>query len=474
MGRRANGEGSIYSTIQKVKRKKFDTRGECAICRECTDRTLCNNRIGHIKCEKCKNCKEECLKYCDRFYCQKLNIAQISVKGKKKTVGSDTVQKNATEKKNKAIAKIQNGTYLDKSSITLFQIAVDIQDEKLKNGDINENTYGRNLESIEYIKKILGENLKIQKATSEDIKKLLRSKRDEGKSQSDINKLYNIVNASFRKAVLDKIITTADNPMNYIDTPISKKIKKEVIAFEVEEQATLLQYINTHTIITDSKSAYDDTTVKNLIRTAFLIGARCGELGALDYTKHIDWEQERVIIEKTLTKNKDRKIVMGETTKTGRKNIKSNNSATRFIPFDVFDKEQLIDILEEQIIIANNTPNNCEHLLFCKKDGTYIIPSQINQIFKRVCREAGVKQNLVTGCNTHMTKHTFVTRAIESGMSLLTISKLVGTSVRELEKTYAHVLDKFMKVELEGLRKHLKNSKIIAFPKAKRKEKSIS
>ena len=73
-----------------------------------------------------------------------------------------------------------------------------------------------------------------------------------------------------------------------------------------------------------------------------------------------------------------------------------------------------------------------------------------------------------------MTKHTFVTRAIESGMSLRTISKLVGTSVRELEKTYAHVLDKFMKVELEGLRKHLKNSKIIAFPKVKHEAKSIS
>lgn len=34
-----------------------------------------------------------------------------------------------------------------------------------------------------------------------------------------------------------------------------------------------------------------------------------------------------------------------------------------------------------------------------------------------------------------MAKHTFVTCAIESGMNLLTISKLVGTSVRELEKT---------------------------------------
>ncbi len=53
-------------------------------------------------------------------------------------------------------------------------------------------------------------------------------------------------------------------------------------------------------------------------------------------------------------------------------------------------------------------------------------------------------------------------------MSLIRISKLVGTSVRELEKTYAHVLDKFIKVEAEEFIKHLKNNKIIAFPKEKR------
>ena len=32
----------------------------------------------------CDNCKDACLKYCDRFYCRRLNVAQISVKGKKK------------------------------------------------------------------------------------------------------------------------------------------------------------------------------------------------------------------------------------------------------------------------------------------------------------------------------------------------------------------------------------------------------
>lgn len=71
MGRRAKGEGSLYQTIQKQKRKSFDIKGECAICKNCTDRTACNNRQGYIKCEKCKNCKEVCLDYCDRFYCKK-------------------------------------------------------------------------------------------------------------------------------------------------------------------------------------------------------------------------------------------------------------------------------------------------------------------------------------------------------------------------------------------------------------------
>lgn len=467
MGRRSNGEGTIYSTIQKVKRKKFDTRGECAICSKCTDRTECDNRQGYIKCQKCKDCKVECLKYCDRFYCQKLNVAQITVNGKKKTVGSDKVQKKATEKKNKAISKIQNGTYLDKSSVTLVQIATDIQEEKLKNGDINENTYARNLESIEFIKKILGEDLKVQRTTQEDLKKLLRAKKDAGNSQSDINKLYHIVNGSFQKAILDKIIAYADNPMELVSLPVSQKSKKEIIAFEVEEQAKLLEYINNNKIITDSKSTYDDKSIRNYIKIAFLIGARCGEIGALDIDKHIDWELNRIIVERTLTKDKNKKIILGSTTKTGRKKIKANQGTKRYIPFDVFDKQQLEDILEEQIEIAKSNPNNRENLLFCKKDGSYIVPAQINQIFKRVCREAGVKVNLPQGCNFHMTKHTFVTRCIEAGMRLIAISKLVGTSVRELEKTYAHVLDKFMEEELKGLRKHLKNNKIVAFKKPK-------
>jgi len=59
-------------------------------------------------------------------------------------------------------------------------------------------------------------------------------------------------------------------------------------------------------------------------------------------------------------------------------------------------------------------------------------------------------------------------------MSLITISKLVSTIIRKLKKTYDYILDKFIKIKLEEIRKYLNNSKIIAFSKIKNKQKSMS
>ena len=45
LGRNGNGEGSVYNTIQKEK-KKFDNSKMCPICAECTDRSFCSNRTN--------------------------------------------------------------------------------------------------------------------------------------------------------------------------------------------------------------------------------------------------------------------------------------------------------------------------------------------------------------------------------------------------------------------------------------------
>lgn len=87
--------------------------------------------------------------------------------------------------------------------------------------------------------------------------------------------------------------------------------------------------------------------------------------------------------------------------------------------------------------------------MFCNKDGSYVDVKHISNMFKRICRQAGIKLDLVTGYHIHMTKHTFVTRLIELGMNIYAISKLVGTSREVLEKTYAHILDDFVQREIE-------------------------
>ena len=97
--RRANGEGSIYETVKKNKRKVFLAE-ECNTCKKCTDRSLCNNRVGWDKCDKCKNCITDCLHYCDRFYCYKTIASQITLNGQRKSTGiRENKKRNYKEKR---------------------------------------------------------------------------------------------------------------------------------------------------------------------------------------------------------------------------------------------------------------------------------------------------------------------------------------------------------------------------------------
>lgn len=116
--------------------------------------------------------------------------------------------------------------------------------------------------------------------------------------------------------------------------------------------------------------------------------------------------------------------------------------------------------MTEQIEISKSNPNNTNNFLFCNKDGTPITAQQLTTFLKLLCRDLNINKGIKTGCSIHMTKHTFVTRCIESHMSLKVISKLVGTSVQRLEKTYAHILDKFRNEELQLLNSHYQKNNI--------------
>ena len=261
---------------------------------------------------------------------------------------------------------------------------------------------------------------------------------------------------------MNKIIAFPDNPMLRIETPTSIQKKEPVQAFEVDEQRKLMKYILTQPLIKSSKCNYDEETLRNLFICALLSAARIGELGAIDITKNIDLKEGGFIINKTLTCD-DGKIVMGETTKTGKKKIEQGLVDERFIPFDIFDEKLMIETVKKQIKNAKSNPNNKENLLFCQLDGSYIDHRCINNIFKRICREAGVKLDLPKGCHTHMCRHTAVTRMIEAGMDLLVIAAILGhVDDRQIKETYGHILAKYRNKQLKNSRSYYKQQNLIA------------
>lgn len=487
MPKRANGEGSLYKTIQKKKRKTFDKRGECAICRNCTDRTECNNREGYIKCQKCKDCKEECLIYCDRFYCNEYTLAQVTVNHKRKTIATGKKQRDVNKKKTENLSKIDNGKYIDKNKITLSMQLRNFADYSLQTEQVGDVGYTRKLESVKSIEKKCPDIAfkKIQELTEDDILEILRKHKDN--SQSIIEKCYDIIKSSLNKAIKDKLLSEEQNPIKDIarDDILSNKETKRAIPFTIDETQKIIEYVNNNedTLINNEKALFDSKSMKNLIKLSFAFGTRCGELCALNIDTHINFKDKKILVERSLTRNLQEEIILGKYTKTGKKTKKRGDKDTREIPFGIiYNANDVENILQEQIEIAKNIPNNKDNLLFCNMDGSYVDVKHITPIFKRTCRQAGVKLDLTTGCHIHMTRHTVVTRLIEYGMNIYAISKLIGTSRKVLEKTYAHILDDFIEREIEKTKEkrleyqfnitetpepQIVASNVIAFPKRK-------
>ena len=119
---------SSKSAPQKVARKKRLEK-ICKICSECKDKSICNNRIGTDKCEKCLKCTST---YCDMFYIYTNNRASSSAKGGKKRKYLGKYEK--TEEAQDSITLAQNNGFIETSNITLFEVL-----EKKNINNLNAN-----------------------------------------------------------------------------------------------------------------------------------------------------------------------------------------------------------------------------------------------------------------------------------------------------------------------------------------------
>lgn len=68
-------------------------------------------------------------------------------------------------------------------------------------------------------------------------------------------------------------------------------------------------------------------------------------------------------------------------------------------------------------------------IVFSSTTGTRIHPRNFNHHLENICKKAGIMR-----ISAHVTRHTFVTNAIERGAEVKTVSDIIGH--RKIETTY--------------------------------------
>lgn len=337
------------------------------------------------------------------------------------------------DKMNKALVEVKEEKFVDKSDVTLIELIDLIIKEQFEANRISEATYKRKLNTAKIIRTKKIANMPIQKIKSTDINEFLSSLKEY--SNSVISKISQMVRNALDKAVILNILN--NNPYNLkglIMVPKSVKEDKKVEALTVEEQKLF---------VAELKKNYDEYT--DIFYVAIYTGMRIGEILALS-KEDIDLNNNVIHIRRTLTRNKEDKIILGNSTKT--------YCGNRDIPITSLVKH----ILEEKAKDNNE-------LLFTYNN-KLIMPSTINTHFKKICKNANIQVitvpkkrhkedentiNLNTSkVNTHMLRHTYATRCIESGMSAVVLSKLLGhADIETTLNTYTSVFNKYKDDEIQ-------------------------
>jgi integrase len=284
----------------------------------------------------------------------------------------------------KTINDINQGTYIEKQRKTYIEILKEYVQNRYDTNKVSPRTHIRDLETVKQIEKTCKDivDIPIQKLTISHIRKVLPNLTVY--SNNSIDKIYRLISKTFKIAVSDRIIPF--NPMENesITKPKSDIPNKEIEALTLQEHKKLLEALNKQ-----------EHKYKNIILLQLYTGMRIGEVLALS-NKDIDYKNNTITISRTLTRDKNDKVIMGDTTKT--------LNSKRTILIDNKVKDILKQTQKKQIANINGL------IFYDNAKNTYITPTEINSYLKRLNK----KENITGNLHTHMLRHTYATRCIES------------------------------------------------------------
>lgn len=312
----------------------------------------------------------------------------------------------------------KRGTYIEPNKITLGEW-IDEWLETYKKIEVSVTSFDRYRSLAEnHIKPALGA-IYLQQLRTEHIQKLYKELKEKGYSSSTIRLLHTVLHSSLERAVKNKLIFF--NPSAEVSLPKLQKYKARVLT--VEEQQKFIEALE-----------------GDRLKAAFLIllftGIRRGELLALKW-EDINFKDKTMTISKNLVRSRGQgknKLII--------KSTKTEN--IRIIPLSDIVLEAL---KEHQEKMQAEGKYGTDKPVFCTRNGNYIFPDRLNEKYERILKKAGLEPDE----NIHALRHTFATRALQAGVNLKIIQKLLGHArLSTTADRYSHV---FLEMEREAIQK---------------------
>ena len=347
---------------------------------------------------------------------------RVSRNGKSYSVYSKTITE-AKKAKAELEYRLDNGEIIENKKLTYGewykQWIANYKQNTVKGSTLN--TYHT------YYKSCIGQEFgdrKLCEIRGVDIQSFYNKLVSKGYKDSSLKLVKAIINSSFKQAYKDEIIKR--NPVETTTLPKNKEAaRKKRTALTKEQQALFMEYAK-------------DSFLYNYFAISLRTGMRTGEMRGLKFSD-IDRKNGVIHVQRTIAYLPNKGYV---------ENTPKTKTSLRDIPLT----PDLISLLEDQKNLWGFKIEKIDRFIFCDANGEILKNNRVQYEINRtigLIHKAGYEFPRIT---SHVFRHTFATRAIESGMQPQVLKTIMGhSSLAMTMDLYSHVMEDTKAEEMQKI-----------------------